>query len=132
MNPVIEQTIIFPNTTPAELFDIFLDKKKHSAILDDSKAEVSRKEGEKFSLLDGNLKGKNLLIVPDRMIVQSWKGNVWRKDDLDSILTLTFTAVKGGAQIYMVHANTPDQFTELWDEIYWQPIKEYLKQQRTK
>jgi activator of HSP90 ATPase len=126
MNKVIEQTVQFDATTAKELFDIFLTAKKHAAIHGGAEAKISKREGAKFSLLNGNLKGRNLMVIPNKMIVQSWRGNVWKKDDLDSILTLGFSNTKAGAQIEMVHAFTPNQFTELWDEIYWQPIKKYL------
>ena len=76
MNKTIEQKILFKDATARELFDIFLNPKKHSAIHNGAKTIISRNEGDTFSLLNGNLTGKNLLIVPDRMIVQSWRGNV--------------------------------------------------------
>lgn len=126
MNKAIQQTISFENTTPRELFDIFIDSKKHGELLG-AKVSMSAKEGARFSCFDGNVTGRNLLIVPGRMIVQSWKGNVWEQDDLDSILMLTFSETKSGAQIYMVHANTPDQFIEKWNEFYWKPMKQFLK-----
>jgi activator of HSP90 ATPase len=126
MNKAIQQQIRFKNTTAEELFDIFLNADKHSAIHGGAKAKISKKEGDAFSLLNGNLIGKNLMIVPNRMIVQSWRGNVWKSTDLDSVLSLIFSDVKGGAQIEMVHAFTPSQFTELWDEVYWQPLRRYL------
>jgi uncharacterized protein YndB with AHSA1/START domain len=72
------------------------------------------------------------MIVPNRMIVQSWRGDVWNEDELDSVLTLTFTTVKGGAEIYMVHANTVDRFTERWNDVYWKPMKKYLRKVKTK
>lgn len=127
MNAAIEQTIFFKNSSPEELFDIFLDEKKHSEILGGAEVKISRNEGDLFTCLNGLLRGKNLRIVPDRMIVQSWRGDVWKEDDLDSILTLTFMPVKGGTEIYMVHSNTVDRFTERWDHVYWKPIKKYLK-----
>lgn len=130
MNKAIEQTIQFNSTTADELFDILLNPKKHSQIHGGSKTNISKKEGATFSLLNGNLTGKNLMIVPNRMIVQAWRGNVWKKDDLDSILILIFTDTKNGAQIEMVHAFTPDQFVELWDKVYWQPIKQYFINQK--
>lgn len=130
MNKAIEQKIKFGNTTAAALFDIFLDSKKHGAIHGGAETKISSKEGEEFFLLNGNLTGKNLKIVPKRMIVQSWRGNVWKEDDLDSILMLIFSDVKDGAQIEMVHAFTPDQFMELWDEVYWKPLRDYLKNVR--
>lgn len=127
MNKAIEQKIKFANTSAAALFDIFLDSKKHAAIHGGAKTKISAKEGETFSLLNGNLTGKNLKVVSNKMIVQSWRGNVWKESDLDSILILVFYDVKDGAQIEMVHAFTPDQFIELWDEVYWRPIKDYLE-----
>ena len=130
MNKAIEQKILFKGATAEELFDIFVNPQKHSAIHGGATTNISNKEGDSFSLLNGNLKGKNLLIVPNRMIVQAWRGNVWEQDDLDSILTLVFINTPKGGQIDLVHSFTPSQFTELWDEIYWQPIKEFIKQER--
>lgn len=130
MNKVIEQKVLFKGNTSNDLFDIFVNPKKHSEIHGGAKAKISSRTGKRFSLLDGNLKGKNLLIVPNRMIVQTWRGNVWKKNDLDSILTLVFTDTKNGAEIDLVHSFTPDQFIELWEQVYWQPIREYLKTNR--
>lgn len=132
MYKTIEQIISFKDTTPEELFDIFLDAKKHSEILGGAEVKITNQEGDKFTCMDGHITGKNLMIIPNRMIVQSWRGNVWEKDDLDSILVLVFSKTKNEAQIRMMHANTPDQFTELWDRFYWQPMKAYLKKQNKK
>ena len=126
MNKVIEQTVKFRGATATKLFDIFLDPEKHSQLHGGAKAQISKKEGEKFSLINGNLVGKNLLIVPNRMIVQSWRGNVWNDDDLDSILTLVFSNTKTGAQIYLSHCCTPKQFKQLWKQVYWEPIAKFL------
>ena len=128
MNKAIEQKILFQGATAEELFDIFVNPKKHSAIHGGAKVKISNKEGDTFYLLNGNLNGKNLLMVPNRMIVQAWRGNVWEIDDLDSVLALVFSDTRTGGQIEMVHAFTPNQFTELWNEIYWQPMKEFIKQ----
>jgi activator of HSP90 ATPase len=127
MNKVIEQKVLFKGSSARELFDIFVNPKKHSEIHRGAEAKISSIAGKGFSLLNGNLKGKNLFIVPNRMIVQTWRGNVWKKDDLDSILTLVFTDTTKGAQIDLVHSFTPDQFIELWEQVYWQPIREFLK-----
>ena len=130
MNKVIEQKIFFKGSTAEQLFDIFVNPKKHSEIHGGSATIISSKAGERFSLLNGNLTGKNLLIVPNRMIVQTWRGNVWKEEDLDSILSLVFTDAVKGAQIDLVHSFTPDQFIELWEQVYWQPIRAYLKRNR--
>ncbi len=127
MNNTILQKVEFEGTTAAELFDIYVTPEKHSAIHGGAKAKITKKEGDTFSLLDGNLTGENLKIIPNRMIVQTWRGNIWEEDDLDSVLTLVFSDTKEGAKIEVVHAYTPDQFHEKWEEVYWNPIREYLK-----
>ena len=127
MNKVIEQKILFRGTTAEELFDIFVNPQKHSEIHGGARTKISAREGERFSLINGNLKGKNLLVVPNKMLVQTWRGNVWERNDPDSILALFFTNTTKGARIDLVHAFTPVQFVELWDQVYWQPIREYLE-----
>ena len=126
MNTAIQQEVEFKNTTASELFDIYTNSEKHSAILGGSKANISNVEGDTFSLMNGSLTGKNLKIIPDKMIVQSWRGNIWEEDDPDSILTLIFSDTNNGAKIEMIHAATPEQFPDRWEEIYWTPIRKYI------
>jgi activator of HSP90 ATPase len=130
---VIQHTVEFEKATPEELFGLLMDSRKHAEII---KAEVriSRKEGESFSAFNGMVTGKNLTIVPNQMLVQSWRGNVWKEDDLDSIVMMTFASTKRGAKIDLVHANVPDQFVkvEKWKELYWQPMKAYLSAKSAK
>jgi hypothetical protein len=126
MNKTIEKVIDFKGTTARELFEIYTTSEKHTALHGGMKAIITGKEGDKFSLLNGNLNGRNLLVVPYRMIVQAWRGNVWEENDLDSILTLVFTDITNGARVHMTHACTPSQFQELWNDVYWKPLKAYL------
>lgn len=134
MAKTIQQTVQF-SVSPEELFDIYLNSKKHSAAIN-SKATVSRKVGGKFLAFHGGLTGRNLAIVPKRRIVQSWRGSDWRKAELDSILILTFSRAPGGAQITLVHASVPDKWHALikkgWNKYYWKPWKAYLRQRARK
>jgi len=123
------------NASPKELFDIFLDSKKHSDATG-GKASVSRKIGEGFTAWDGYIRGKNLAIVPHRMIVQSWRTSQFKKTDLDSLLILTFEKEGKETLLTMVHADAPDalakDFTAGWKTHYWNPMKTYLKKTHKK
>ena len=129
MARTIQQTARF-SVPPGVLFDIYLDSKKHSAATS-SKASVSRKVGGKFSAFHGMLQGKNLAIVPKRMIVQAWRSPDWKRAEVDSILILTFSKARGGGQIDLVHANIPDHafpgIRRGWPKYYWRPWKAYLR-----
>ena len=130
MIKVIQQTVTFP-ASPEQLFEIYIDSKKHSAATG-AKATVSRKAGGKFTAFDGMLSGKNLVVIPNRMIVQAWRGAHWKKTDLDSILILRFSKTKAGGRVDLVHVNVPDHdhagVTKGWPKFYWKPWRAYLKQ----
>ncbi|MFQ5941874.1 MAG: SRPBCC domain-containing protein [Nitrososphaerales archaeon] len=132
MVKTIQQAVKF-NVSPDRLFDIYMDSKKHSAAIN-GKVSISRKVGARFSAHNGYIKGKNLAIVPKRMIVQSWRGYDWKKRDMDSTLILTFSKAAGGARINLVHANVPDKWYTLikkgWYQYYWKPWRAYLRSKK--
>jgi activator of HSP90 ATPase len=125
----IQQSVTF-KAPPKRLFDIFTDSKKHSAATG-SKALVSKKTGGKWSAFDGMIHGRNLLGIPDRVVVQEWSSSHWKKTDADSILILTFSKASGGGRVDLVHVNVPDHdhagVSEGWPNYYWKPWKRYLK-----
>ncbi len=137
MPKTIEQKVRF-NIPPDELFEIYMDSQKHSQACG-YKTFISRKVGRNFSV-PPYLKGKNLAIVPKKMIVQTWRENDWKKTDLDSILILSFSKAKGGGQIHLVHANLPEKVYKaiykgwhkhypygIWCNHYWRPWRAYVK-----
>ena len=127
MTPVIQQTVRF-RTTPHALFEMYLDSRKHSKSTGMT-GRISRKVGGRFRAFAGMLEGKNLLIVPDRQIVQFWRASHWKKQDW-SILILTFGKVAGGAQIDLVHVGVPAYdhkgVRKGWPKYYWRPWKKFL------
>ena len=128
MTPAIQQRVRF-NVSPGRLFNLYLDSRQHS-VATRAKAVVSKRVGGKFSAFDGTISGRFLAIVPNRMIVQLWRSKHWKETDLDSVLVLTFSQTRRGAQIDLVHANVPahdhDGVTRGWEKYYWKPWRVYL------
>jgi activator of HSP90 ATPase len=125
----IQQTVDF-SATPAQLFEIYMDSKKHSqATL--AKATMSRKAGGRFTAFDGMLAGRNLIVIPNQLIVQAWRATHWKKTDPDSILVLKFSKTKGGGRVELVHTNVPDHdylgVKKGWPHYYWKPWRAHLK-----
>jgi activator of HSP90 ATPase len=129
MSKTIHQTVTF-RASPDALFDTYLSSRKHSAATG-AKAVMSRRVGATFSAHAGHLHGRNLAVVPKRLIVQSWRASNWKKRDLDSTLVLVFSRVPGGGRISMTHVNVPAanaaSLTRGWDDYYWKPWKKYLR-----
>ncbi|MBI3456970.1 MAG: SRPBCC domain-containing protein [Candidatus Rokubacteria bacterium] len=134
MARTIQQTVEF-RVPPETLFDVYMDSKAHSAAIG-AKASVSRRVGGRFTAFGRALLGRNLAIVPRRMIVQSWRGSSWKRTDLDSVLILTFRKVRGGGRITLVHANVPDTYhasiRKGWNTYYWKRWKAYLAKPATR
>ena len=125
----IEQTVEFP--VPADrLFDAYLDPQEHAKITG-AEVSISREEGAEFRAFDGLIGGRNLVIVPKRMIVQAWRASHWKETDLDSILVLRFEPTQTGGRIRLTHVNVPEHdhqgVTEGWEKYYWTPWRACLR-----
>ena len=128
MTPAIQQSVKF-GVSPKTLYELYIDSKKHSQATG-ALAKVSRRTGGAFMAFGGQLKGKNLLVIPTKMIVQSWRASQWKKSDPDSILVIRFSKTKMGGRVDLVHVNVPEYdhqgVTDGWEHYYWQPWREYL------
>ena len=134
MTKPIVQSVTF-KASPEELFSIFTDSKKHSAATG-AKASVSAKVGAKWTAFNGMILGRNLAVIPGRMIVQAWRASHWKDSDLDSVLILHFSPAPGGGRIELVHVGVPQHdhqdVTKGWPSYYWVRWKAYLQERGKK
>jgi activator of HSP90 ATPase len=114
---------------PKELYELFLDSKKHSQATG-GKAVIHGTLNGTFTAWDGYIQGKNVVLVPGRLIVQTWRTKEFEKEDLDSLLVLSFEKIPTGCRLTMVHTQIPDSqashYSGGWREHYWRPIQKYL------
>ena len=86
--------------------------------------------GGRYSAHDNYIKGKNLQLVKNRLIVQTWRSSDWDKNDVDSTFIICLEQKGNDAILYATHANVPDnEFDSIkkgWHEYYWKPWKKYL------
>ena len=126
----IEQEIIIKGT-PHEIYEVFMDEKKHCK-LTESKAKVSREISGSFSIYEGALSGKNIELIQDKKIVQTWRGNGenWPKGYYSTI-TLIFEPDDKGTLIKFTHTDIPDgayeSVKEGWEKYYWGPLKDMFE-----
>jgi activator of HSP90 ATPase len=129
MTPVVHSGATLPNAAPAKLYQMFIDSAQHTAATG-MPAKISPRVGGKWSAFGGMILGKTLVLIPNRMIVQTWRSSEWKKADPDSILVVTFEKSAGGAQVDVVHVGVPDYdqdgVTKGWVKFYWEPWKVYL------
>ena len=165
------QTIQFQGVSPQKLYNAYLDSVEHGKMTTSGEGEdkttwfrpskgnvpVAQVGDELrcwgFKDAKGNqvynLGATILELVPDRLIVQTWKNLPFtlatNKDlvtDLPSTLVLKFRATAFGSEINMAHINVPDYevFIEQtgerdalgniinthWGLQYWEPMQKYF------
>ena len=129
MTKTLVQKIVFKNTTPKALYELYMDTKKHS-VATGAPAKLSDKVGGKYSVHGGYITGKNLQLVKNRQIIQTWRAMGWDKDDLDSTFIINFHPKGKDVILEMVHANVPvkhaDGIKKGWNTHYWEPWKKYI------
>ena len=126
----IVQKILFKNTKPAALYDLYMNSKKH-AVATAAPAKLSTKAGGKYSVHGGYITGENIQLVKDKLIVQTWRAQGWAEGDTDSIFTIYLEPKGKDTILYAIHTNLPDSAVESvskgWHLHYWEPWKKYLK-----
>jgi uncharacterized protein YndB with AHSA1/START domain len=115
---------------PARLYRMYLDPKLHAAFTG-APVTIGARAGAPFKAFGGALSGRILQVVPNRLIVQSWRSTHFGRRDLDSTLILSFWTEKNGARIELTHVNVADGdfagVSEGWAKHYWAPWRAYLE-----
>jgi activator of HSP90 ATPase len=123
---VIRQSVVLP--APAEtLFEMYLDPAVHRA---GAPVDIGDERGAKFKAFDGALTGTILEVVKPRLIIQSWRSNVFKAEDPDATLILSFTPENDEGRIDLIHIDVPDHdyegVSQGWEKYYWAPWRAYL------
>ncbi len=116
------------NATPKAIYDILMTSKEHAA-LTGAKAKISTKVGGAFEAYDGYAFGKNIDLLPGKLIVQTWraKEDQWPVDH-DSIIVFHLNALgKDRTKLVFEHREVPaamaENFKQGWIDFYWTPLK---------
>ena len=132
----IKQIVTFQGARPLEVYNLIMDAKKHSAF-SGSKVKMSNEINGKFDVFDGYCTGFNIELKEGKKIIQGWyfKEDGWPEDHF-SICTFVFEKVPAGTKLTFTQAYIPEHKVESlkngWKQYYWQPMKEYLANRKSK
>jgi len=129
MSKTILQNVLFENTLPSSLYATYMNGERHS-VATGAPAQITDTEGSNFSAHNGYITGKNLQLIKDKLIVQSWRAQSWSSDELDSTFILHFEPQGNDTLMHVIHANVPtnafDDLNSGWHKMYWEPFRLYL------
>jgi activator of HSP90 ATPase len=123
----IRQSVTF-KVTPHQVYEALMDSRQHAAFTGDE-AQISQEVGGEIMAFGGYVTGKNLELIPDEKIVQTWHASDWPAGH-DSQVTFLLSPVPGGTRLRFTHHGVPDQQLESvkqgWIDYYWTPLKAML------
>ncbi len=126
----IRQRVEF-NASPHEVYEALMDQKKHSRFTG-SPAKISREAGGAFTAYDESIRGRNVELVPDKLIVQDWycETDGWPEGHLSRV-SIMLKKKGGGCVLDFKQAGVPeaayDEISEGWMEYYWAPMRKMLE-----
>jgi len=113
---------------PITIYNAWLDSKEHSNMTG-SEAICSNQEGGEFSAWEGYITGKNIQIIQNKKIVQSWRTSDFRDNDENSELIIDIQEREEGCELLLTHKNIPEgqpDYKQGWIDHYFNPMKEYF------
>lgn len=132
MNPAtIHQTVFF-NTTAADVYTILTDERRHSSFTGDF-VHIKDSEDEPFSLCDGLVTGKNIILERGKKIVWSFRynGSGWPENHYSEAALLLTDQPDHTCSLELFHTDIPEAFKpeleRFWKERYWEPLAYYLE-----
>jgi uncharacterized protein YndB with AHSA1/START domain len=125
----IRQTVELPGS-PLEVYKALMTTKGHTAFTGAS-ARISPTVGGKFMAWGGYIHGKNLSLVPGKIIYQTWVPSDpnWPKGH-ESRVRYALTPTSSGTRVTFIHSRVPAEhvghLSSGWKKSYWDPLRKYL------
>jgi len=130
----ITQRVQF-NASPRDIFELMMDSRRHARFTGEP-ARVPRRAGASFSAYSGYITGVNVEIIPNRRIVQAWRGSDWPKGAY-SIVTFQLASLAGGRTrlTFTQHGVPRGQLRSIrqgWTDYYWEPMKAAIAEAKSR
>ena len=126
----IKQKIAF-KVDSHEVYEAFMNSKKHAQFTGGA-ARISRKAGGTFSVFDGYATGKNIELIKDKKIVQTWRASDWEEGHYSTV-TIDITPVSSGCSLSFTQLKVPQsEYEDIkrgWNDYYWEPMKKMLEKE---
>ncbi len=114
--------------SPGKVYNAWLDSDKHSEMIG-AKSIMNTDVGASFSVWDDYISGRNLELVSEQKIVQSWRTLDFKENDKDSIVEIELRSIENGCELTLTHSSIPENqpnYQEGWVENYFKPMEDFF------
>ncbi|UTW61154.1 SRPBCC domain-containing protein [bacterium SCSIO 12741] len=121
---------VYFEAKPEELYDALMTAEQHAAFTE-GEAKIDPNPGGQFTVYNGYIVGKNILLERGKMIVQEWRAIEENWPDYHfSTVQFKMAYLDGGTYLTFIHKGIPEEYVESisngWEEYYWNPLKAFF------
>lgn len=117
------------NASPAAVYGVLTDSREFSRMTGGKAAEISKEPGGEVSLFGGDIRARNIELVPGKRVVQAWRSQSW-PEGIYSIVKFELSPAGDKSRLVFDQAGHPDDAQQLleggWQKMYWDPMEAML------
>lgn len=126
----ISQSHSFP-TTAADIYTILTDERRHSSFTGDL-VHITDSEDEPFTLSDGLVSGKNVVLERGKKIIWSFQYHKpgWPEGHFSEAAIILSDTAKNKCRLELFHTAIPETFTGELEQFWkqnWEALTYYLE-----
>jgi uncharacterized protein YndB with AHSA1/START domain len=117
------------SAVPSKVYDILTKSDLFAKMTGGRAADISPEPGGAVSLFGGDIRARNVELVPGKRVVQAWRSQAW-PEGVYSIVRFELAADGEGTMLTFDQAGFPDSAREMleggWSKMYWTPMDTML------
>ena len=114
---------------PTSVYAVLTDSEKFAKMTGGRKAAISPDEGGAVSLFGGDIRARNVELVPGRRVVQAWRSGNW-PEGVYSIVRFEMAEEGKSTRLVFDQTGYPPEAEQMlsggWHKMYWEPMKAML------
>lgn len=115
--------------SPASVYAVLTDSEKFAAMTGGRAATISAEEGGEVSLFGGDIRARNVELIPGKRVIQAWRSYRW-PEGIYSIVRFELSGNGNSTKLVFDQTGYPDDAHEMldsgWPRMYWKPMNAML------
>lgn len=117
------------DASPAAVYGVLTTSEDFARMTGGRAADISKEAGGAVSLFGGDIRARNVELVPGKRVVQAWRSQAW-PEGVYSIVKFELTPQGKGTKLVFDQAGYPDDGHQMldggWPKMYWEPMNAML------
>src|SRR5262245_7315700 len=117
------------NASPKTVYEVLTDSGKFAKMTGGRSAAISVEEGGEVSLFGGDIRARNVELVPGKRVVQAWRSFRW-PEGVYSIVKFELDRDGDARMLGFDQSGYPEGAHDMleggWAKMYWEPMQAML------